>query len=746
MAVSITQQPASPNVAFTRLMYVISGSNTTINEPQYKFVMDITDIDTNTKVARIKTVPNPDNVGVFNAASFILGDLKFDENWKVEGAERNLSASRQFSIAVGEEYSDSVSGSVTLYDGQGSEGEPAVTGSNIIVFKGSIDNAAENSYDFSLVPFDTGSFTQTNGGSTSASFDDLRGPRLSNCPDGLNSDELEIQPKPLASTDYETITVFGGEMPSGYTIVSGSFELSSLGAGKLASGSIFTQSQAIPALKTIGIGPQNLYNQGITEFQTEKWDLNKITLTYASGSSLLSSSYWYVNEISPSFTSANGIPGIPSQGVWTTTAGVTDGLIRVQGNGSQNTAWSAGGFLLSDTSKPTFQLYNGNTWSQGTPMNSSRQEVNNVGTQTAAIVSSNNNPEQYNGSTWSYTPLLNILRSEEAGFVGSSTSAIIAGGNLGTPSNGQLEEWNNITWTLGAVPLQGFRFNSSGGSSINDAIINMGGSLTGSIVPLYNASQKYNGITFEYMLNNLTATDERGGGANTSNSAIVFGGGVEIPGGALGTTEIWNGLLWYNVASMSTPRIALSGCGNPKAATAWGGFNANGGLNSITSTEEYNGSGVTPSDINNIVYSIDLGCEEYKRFAFINQYGVWDYMSVRLPLQKDTDLKREDVYLPNANYSNTISPYNIAKRGNTTYFTKPKSKFEISTVWLDDDEAQWMTEMLESPSVYIQEDDGNFRSIIVTNSSYQHKTNPKSQKVFQYTLQYEFANQDRARL
>ena len=40
MAVSLIQQPTSPNGAYTRLLYVASGSVTTSN-PQYQYVMDV---------------------------------------------------------------------------------------------------------------------------------------------------------------------------------------------------------------------------------------------------------------------------------------------------------------------------------------------------------------------------------------------------------------------------------------------------------------------------------------------------------------------------------------------------------------------------------------------------------------------------------------------------------------------------------------------------------------------------------
>ena len=56
------------------------------------------------------------------------------------------------------------------------------------------------------------------------------------------------------------------------------------------------------------------------------------------------------------------------------------------------------------------------------------------------------------------------------------------------------------------------------------------------------------------------------------------------------------------------------------------------------------------------------------------------------------------------------------------------------------EEADWLRQLVESPSVFIQ-DGTTFRPVIVTNSNFTYKTNPLTQKLYTLTLDYKLANQ-----
>jgi len=68
MAIIIQQQPTSPNIANSNLVYL--ATSTQVNQPQFQFVVDIKD-DNNTLIQRIKQQPNPSSKGVFDLGNLI---------------------------------------------------------------------------------------------------------------------------------------------------------------------------------------------------------------------------------------------------------------------------------------------------------------------------------------------------------------------------------------------------------------------------------------------------------------------------------------------------------------------------------------------------------------------------------------------------------------------------------------------------------------------------------------------------
>ena len=131
-------------------------------------------------------------------------------------------------------------------------------------------------------------------------------------------------------------------------------------------------------------------------------------------------------------------------------------------------------------------------------------------------------------------------------------------------------------------------------------------------------------------------------------------------------------------------------------------------------------------------------------FVFINNYGVWDSYGVNLPQRKTTNLKRESLTKPFVDYSSFTSAYDVTRRGKELYNVSYEDDYEVVTDWLDEATAEWLTQMIESPEVYVRQGN-NPIPIIITNTSYEHNTNRRGQKLFQYTIQYQLANSRRAR-
>ena len=131
------------------------------------------------------------------------------------------------------------------------------------------------------------------------------------------------------------------------------------------------------------------------------------------------------------------------------------------------------------------------------------------------------------------------------------------------------------------------------------------------------------------------------------------------------------------------------------------------------------------------------------RFAFINKFGMWDYFGVNLPQSKVTALNRKMYQATSVDYSGTNPSYDVNRRGNTQYYTSYTDRFSVTTDWLTTLEADWLTELIESSEPFIQQEVGGtqeFVPIMITNSSYTWKTNPKGQKVFQHTIEWMYSN------
>jgi len=135
------------------------------------------------------------------------------------------------------------------------------------------------------------------------------------------------------------------------------------------------------------------------------------------------------------------------------------------------------------------------------------------------------------------------------------------------------------------------------------------------------------------------------------------------------------------------------------------------------------------------------------RFAWKNEYGVWDYYTFTLQSDTASTIDRESYEQTFVNYStdsNTI-PYDKSRRGTSQFYNGLTKRQTANSDWLVQEEADWLRELFYSTNVYIQVG-SDFEPVVVTTVDLVEKTNPRTQKNFQYTLEFEPANQPRPRL
>ena len=135
------------------------------------------------------------------------------------------------------------------------------------------------------------------------------------------------------------------------------------------------------------------------------------------------------------------------------------------------------------------------------------------------------------------------------------------------------------------------------------------------------------------------------------------------------------------------------------------------------------------------------------RFAWKNEFGVWDYYTAKLAENSNVQIERNSYNASFVDYSTsgTTVPYNISNRGTTQFVNGLTQRKTVTTDYLNQTDADWLRELFYSTSVYVQEGT-DMVPVAVTNATVTEKTNPRSQKLFTYTFEYEYANQKRARV
>ena len=146
-------------------------------------------------------------------------------------------------------------------------------------------------------------------------------------------------------------------------------------------------------------------------------------------------------------------------------------------------------------------------------------------------------------------------------------------------------------------------------------------------------------------------------------------------------------------------------------------------------------------------YKQDPNCGyDGRRFAWINNFGVWDYFNFTLA-NNDTLAIDRGLYKKNfVDYSTTTNavPYNIQRRGTQAYYTNISQNVQVYSNWLTLAESNWLTQMFYSPIVFVQEGT-KWLPIVLLETQLAENTNPRTQKNFNYVVNYTLANNKRSR-
>lgn len=133
-------------------------------------------------------------------------------------------------------------------------------------------------------------------------------------------------------------------------------------------------------------------------------------------------------------------------------------------------------------------------------------------------------------------------------------------------------------------------------------------------------------------------------------------------------------------------------------------------------------------------YKYKEQCKEYEiiQVLFLNKLGAFDYFSFNLVHKVTSEVKR-------TTYRKVLGvSYQIGDRGDTVMDMEINEKMTLNSDWLDDDESNLLRTLVESPEVYIIQNDQTI-PVIVEDNSYEVKT-VLTDILFQFKLTISKAN------
>ena len=135
------------------------------------------------------------------------------------------------------------------------------------------------------------------------------------------------------------------------------------------------------------------------------------------------------------------------------------------------------------------------------------------------------------------------------------------------------------------------------------------------------------------------------------------------------------------------------------------------------------------------------------RFAWKNEFGVWDYYTFTLQSDSLFAIERnsfEQSFVDFSTTSKTVA-YNRERRGSNQFYNDLDQTQTANSNWLTQAEADWLRELFFSANVF-QQVGTEFFPVVISSANVVEKTNPRAQKIFQYLIEFKPANQLRPRI
>ena len=267
-------------------------------------------------------------------------------------------------------------------------------------------------------------------------------------------------------------------------------------------------------------------------------------------------------------------------GAWSAGGALNTGRDMVCGLGTQTAAICVGGEPpVGAGAGIAVEQYNGTAWTTKTSTASAYYGRGGSGTSTASLVfggtpTLSGNTEKFDGTNWTEVSNLNTARAVMGGSSAGTSAAALAFG--GYANSAATEVWNDVSWATSPATLTTGRDAGGGCGSSTSAQFNAGGG-THPSTAIYALTEQFNGSTWSEVADLNTAREAVGYMAvGTQASSMAIGGKAPA---TVSTVESWNGTSWSAATSLPSPRSETGTAGADNTAAAMFGGTGPGGSN-----------------------------------------------------------------------------------------------------------------------------------------------------------------------
>jgi hypothetical protein len=129
---------------------------------------------------------------------------------------------------------------------------------------------------------------------------------------------------------------------------------------------------------------------------------------------------------------------------------------------------------------------------------------------------------------------------------------------------------------------------------------------------------------------------------------------------------------------------------------------------------------------------------------FMNKFGAYDNYLFTYNKRYSASVKAFEFERSQGSWDNGTYSLSKTNTGRLNYLKQTTKKLELSSDWLDETTQNWLTQLYDSPAVYINEGTED-ESVVVVNSSYQIKQD-KHDELFNEIVEIEFTPENSIRI